>query len=394
MIKKKIFIDSILNIIATAIPVALLQIVILPFVGIKLGDEKYGLAVTLISMATLFSLPFGNVLNNIRLLMDNQYKEKNISGDFNLLLLLSVVFNSIIMVGGTIYYEKEFNLFSIILIVVFSSLNLIREYMIVSFRLILNYKAILVNNIILGVGYLMGTALFYFTTYWQLIYVIGSLFSLIYILKNSTLIYEGMKKTIFFKEIFHKNIILFLASFMKNFTTYADKLILFPLLGATSVSIYYASTVLGKIIAMAVTPITGVMLSYLVKIERINLKTFIRALGLLMLLGIGGYIIVIFISKPVLMLLYPAWARESLKLVYVTTATVIVETIATVIRPVLIRFNNLSWQLIINFINLFVYTICVYICFNLLGLLGFCVGMLLASLIKVCFMILILAKNT
>jgi len=178
------------------------------------------------------------------------------------------------------------------------------------------------------------------------------LFSLIYILKNSTLIYEGMKKTIFFKEIFHKNIILFLASFMKNFTTYADKLILFPLLGATSVSIYYASTVLGKIIAMAVTPITGVMLSYLVKIERINLKTFIRALGLLMLLGIGGYIIVIFISKPVLMLLYPAWARESLKLVYVTTATVIVETIATVIRPVLIRFNNLSWQLIINFIIL------------------------------------------
>ncbi|MDN6572619.1 MAG: hypothetical protein L0L22_16720, partial [Staphylococcus equorum] len=145
--KKKVIFDSILSIISSAIPIVVLQLFILPIIANRLGNEQYGLAVTLISLATLFSLPLGNVLNNIRLLLNEKYKEHHVEGDFNLILLSSIVFNMIVMVIGTVYYEPEFSITSIVLVVLFSSLNLIREYLIVTFRIVLNYKSILINSL-------------------------------------------------------------------------------------------------------------------------------------------------------------------------------------------------------------------------------------------------------
>ncbi|TCK93143.1 hypothetical protein EDC19_1322 [Natranaerovirga hydrolytica] len=393
MNKRKIIIDSILSIIASAIPIIVLQLIVLPIVGLKLGDTEYGIAVTLISMATLFSLPFGNVLNNIRLLMDVEYKDKNISGDFNILVFSSIVINAIIMVIGTIYYENSFSLISILLVVIFSGLNILREYLIVTFRIIINYKSILINNIILGIGYLFGLLVFSYLGYWQLIYVFGASFSLAYINKKSNLLKEGFVKTKLFKKTTYKSLILFISIFMKSLLNYADKLILFPLLGPSAVSVYYSATLMGKIISMAITPISGVMLSYLAKMSRFKMKDFILMVSLVSIVGFLGYFIILIVSEPILNLLYPHWADESLSLIHITTATAIVGVITSVIHPVILRFNHINWQLFINFINLVIYVVCVMIFYNLYGLIGFCLGMLIASLIKLLIMIFVFVYN-
>lgn len=49
---------------------------------------------------------------------------------------------------------------------------------------------------------------------------------------------------------------------------YADKILLYPLLGGTMVSVYYAATVFSKVVSLAITPINSVALSYLSKINK------------------------------------------------------------------------------------------------------------------------------
>lgn len=391
--RKKVLVDSILSIISSAIPIVVLQLFILPIIANRLGNEQYGLAVTLISLATLFSLPLGNVLNNIRLLLDEKYKERHIEGDFNLLLLGSVVINMIVMVVGTIYYDPNYSIFSIILVVLFSSLNLVREYLIVTFRIILDYKSILVNNLFLGAGYLFGLSVFLVFEYWQLVYFFGAFFSLIYIMRYSNLLQESFKTTLFFKDTLYETVVLFISVFLKSMMTYADKLLLFPLLGASAVSIYYSANLMGKIISMAITPISSVMLSYLTKMKIMKTKSFNLILLFTSILGIIGYVIILFISKPILEILYPAWAEESLKLIPVTTATVIVGVVSSVIHPIILRFNHINWQLWINLLNLVIYVICAFIFYNYYGLIGFCVGMLIANVIKLLIMIFAFFQN-
>lgn len=76
MKNKKFLVDSLLNIISAALPLLILQLVSYPLIAKALGGEEYGLIITLISVFTVVSFPLGNVLNNIRLLKDNEYKEK------------------------------------------------------------------------------------------------------------------------------------------------------------------------------------------------------------------------------------------------------------------------------------------------------------------------------
>lgn len=391
MLRKRFISDSILNIIATAIPLLILQLISLPIVGAKYNGEKYGLVVTLISLFTLLSFPFGNVLNNVRLLTQSEYKEKSITGDFNILLMASVVFSSIFIIIGTIYFEEMLNIRNILLITIISCLNIMREYLVVSFRLTLNYSAIVINNIILSIGYLVGTLVFYKTGYWQFIYILGLGFSLFYIINKSNLLEEKFKVTKLFKKTTYKSFVLFCSSFLNNILTYADKLLLFPLLGPSAVSIYYTATIFGKIISMMINPINSVMLSYLTKMEKVGTKKLVYIIFSTTIIGIISYFVTILISYPLLNLLYPQWADESLELIYVTTATAIIGVICSVIHPFILRFKNINWQLLISGTNVALYVILGVLFYDLYGLLGFCIGMLIANALKLIIMIAILA---
>lgn len=387
--KKKIVYDSILNIVSTTIPIAIIQLIIYPFIAGKLGDNGYGLMITLVSLVNLTSRPFGNVLNNIRLLYNNDYEKDDLEGDFNILLTAGLAINSLAMVIGTIYYEGSFSPINVLLIILISALNLIREYMIVSFRIKLNYKHILLDNILLVLGYFVGLFFFDVTGYWQLIYLCGYLISLLFIMKNSTLIKEKLIITPLFKKTGHKSVVLLVATFLKSITGYADKLIIYPLLGPLAVSAYYSATILGKIISMGISPISSVFLSYLSNMKKINKKNFVKILLVTSITALIGYIICIIISEPVLMILYPDWASESLKLIYITTASAVIGVVCSIINPIILRFNNVNWQLIISISDIIIYIFLTIVFYNLYGLTGFCMGILISNIFKLILMICI-----
>lgn len=385
--------DMIINIIATIIPIFILQFVLLPLVANSYDEYHYGLMLTLISLITVSVQSFSVSLSNSRLLLDEQYKAEGLSGDFNILMIVYSVMNIFIVVIGTFLYEGKFTLINISLIIIFSVIQLIRRYLLVAYRLEINYKGILYSNIILIIGYLFGMLLFFIFEGWQLIYILGEIFSLIYVLKNTTLIKEPFKTTRLFASTTKHGLIILAASFLGTATTNIDRLLLYPMLGARMVTIYYVSTLFGKTISMLVGPINNVILTYISKMKKFEVDTFKLLLTTASILGLFSYIIIILVSEPILKFLYPLYFDNAMKLIYITTLTAIVIMLCTVINPIVMKFCNIKWQIGISSINIIVYFVFAFYLVDLFGIYGFCVAALIASIVNLILLILVYYSN-
>lgn len=375
--KKQILKDFIINIIAAVIPIALLQVVIFPQLAEIKGDEIYGFIVTIISIMTLFSDSYGNVLNNVRLLQDEEYKEK---GDFNFILLIGVIFNIVVVYIGYNYYGLRNE--GIVGILVASVLILVRAYYIVGFRLVLSYKNILINNIFLAIGYLLGFEVFLKFGNWTVIYSCGNVVSLVHLFFSSQLMRESLRRTPLFKKTFKKFLILYIAFFLKTFITYADKLLIFPILGAEAVAYYYAASVMGKMMSMAISPISSVILSYVVKAKTISKEMINRILMLIIVISSVGFILAYVFGRILLKLLYNSWFDITVGLLPWTVLAAVLGGVASIIQPFILRFKSEVYQIIVNIIYILVYISISLLLTRLYGLTGFCIGYSITILIK------------
>lgn len=390
---KKITEDMSINIIATFIPIIFLQFISLPIIGRRYTEVSYGLMLTMVSLITIFSQSFSISLTNSRLLKNEKYIEENQIGDFNLILLFYMLFNILATTLGIIKYQNELNIWSIVFIIFISTLQLIRKYLLVSFRLEINYRNILNSNLYLILGYLIGTIFFSFTNKWEYIYFFGEIFSLIYILKKTDLLKEKFSKTKLFKETFKHSLIILVASFLGTANLHIDRLILFPILGGKAVTVYYVSSLFGKTLALLVAPINNVMLTYVVKMKGIQKKSF----NLLMILSFftGGicYFIIILLSESILKFLYPLYVQDSLKLIPITTLTSIILMISTLINPIIMKFCDIKWQMWINLFNNLNYIFLSLVFMKYYEIYGFCLAALISAVIKLILILIIYKRN-
>ncbi len=383
-----------LNAIAAISPIVVLQFAVLPIVAKRYDDYNYGLVLTLISLITLAAQPLSVSLGSSRLLLNQKYLDSNVSGDFNILLIIYSFINIIILSVGTYLYEGNFNIVNITLIILISLAHLIRKYLLVSFRLEINYKKILYSNIILIIGYLIGFLLFLFLDIWQLIYLVGEFFSLIYVIKKTELLKEPIKITNLFKNTIKYGSIILGSSFFKTAIYQIDRLLLYPILGPRMVAIYYVSILFGKSLSMLVTPIDHVILTYLTKMKKFKTDYFKLLIITAVSLGVITYSIVIVISKPILNILYPQYVDEAIKLIYITTLTSIFRMFCGVTNPLILKFCSITWQIWINFIDIIVYIALTLYLVNLYGIYGFCFAALIASVIQFIIIICVYIKNS
>ena len=172
-------------------------------------------------------------------------------------------------------------------------------------------------------------------------------------------------------------------------TGYVDKLILYPMLGSAVVSIYYASTIFGKIIIQFLGPVNSVILSYLAKSDGVKKRTFIKYLALILGVAVIGFIFCMLISEFMLDLLYPNLKMDAMKFIPIATVTGLVNMVITAVSPFILRFKKITWQLVIN-----ITSTVLYLGFSLgfyfgFGLIGFYAGILVAYIIKLLILVLI-----
>ena len=391
--KKKIVFDLVLNMIATAVPIAILQLVIYPLISQDVTVEGYGMMVTVISLLTVISNTLGNTLNNIRLLNDGKYKKKRIVGDFNQLLLRESIISLIIVGSFSIVLFRQISLIEFLLIEVIGMLMVFHSYFIVDFRLKLDYNAIVWNNVQLALGYFVGYLTFFLTGIWELVYLFGYGFSLIYIFRKTKLWREPLLKTIYWHEILKDTFLLLISGVLGSLLNYSDKIIIYPMIGAEAVTIYYIATLLGKLVSMVIGPINSVMLSYIVKLKQISNKILTLILCSAVMIAVVGYIICLTFGEVVLKYIYPQHFSEVVKYMPITSATAMIMMLISVLYPFVLKFCKMKWQVIIDATSLICYVCLGGAFYQFYGLYGFCIGVLAAFLIKFFIMFIIFIKQ-
>ena len=391
---KKVLLDIFFNIIAAALPVASLQLIIYPKLAQSLGGQEYGLLLTIYSIWMLFSCSLGNVLNNIKLLKFADYQKLGDEGDIAILLRQWLVYSTVVVFLAIWGYCGYFSLIHVLMGTIASVFMLLKPYLEVGFRIELNYKAILINNVLLAVGFILGFIVFCFNGIWEWIFLFGYIFSCLYSIIKTNLLKEYPKKTILHNTVVKDAYSLVIALVVKNMTTYADKLVLYPLMGGMTVSVYYTATILGKITGMLTGPINGVILSYIARWDKSKANVFSKVLFIGFVICCAGYIIALLLARPVIGLLFPQWLERVMEIMPLTTVTIMLGILSSFLSPFVLKYCSLQWQVMINIISSAIYFASAFALWHYMGLKGFCVGTIIGSLTQLIIMVAVFYKST
>lgn len=390
---KKVILDVILNISAATLPIAVLQLLIYPRIAKEIGGDEYGLMLTIYSIWFMFPNSFGNVLNNIKLLRFPEYQKIGTEGDFPILLRASAYVGSVLVFLSIWLYYGSFSVTHVFLGTIIGGLIFLKAYLEVWFRIELNYSFVLLNNVLLILGFFVGFLFFHYTCIWEFVFLFGYLFCSVFCIVKTPLLHEPYRKTVFYSAVKTDFFNLLAAAVIGNLTSYADKLVLYPLMGGTAVSVYYTASILGKITSMLTGPINGVVLSYISRWDKSKADVFSKVLAIGFIVCFFGYLLAMFLARPILGFLFPQWLDPVMEIISLTTVTVMLGVLSTILQPFVLKYCNLRWQTVISAIGSLVYFSSALLLWRFAGLKGFCIGTIIGVFVKLVMMIIIYYRS-
>lgn len=370
------------NILAAILPIAVLQLLIYPLYSQMMSQEQYGAMITELSIITMIAFPAGNALNNVRLLQQNEYAAIESRGDYLPLLLLDAGIIGIVT-AALFACIGSYNLGDILLMVLLAVVMLVQNYAMVAFIQNLDYKDVLISNVFLLVGYLIGFVIcLIINGKWQYIYLIGYLCSLCYIQRKSHILSERVARTQLLKKTAKKMLTLISSTLISNGANYLDKILINPLLGAEAVTIYYVSTLLGKMIGMVIPPVNNIVLANLAKQKENDQRAERLAYWFSWLFAFLGCMVCIIASRFVLPFLYPSYYEKVKPYIVINTITSMIVNCSSVISPFLLKWCSMNWLVVINIVSLVGILLFSFVGYKIAGLYGYSLGILFNALLK------------
>jgi O-antigen/teichoic acid export membrane protein len=375
--------DIILNIIAAGSTAMILQFVVYPLLNKGSSPEIFGEMLVMMSVVNIVAILLGNSLNNIRLIYEKEYKDNNISGDFPLLLLFSGIANVLITSIIIFLFWSKDSIVGNILLIIISVLTMLRAYLIVDYRLKLNFKKILQHSLIYSLALILGSLILVVTDIWQLVFLVGETASFVFLVVTTELLKEPLKFSSRFKNTFKKFFLLSISSSIGNILNYVDRIIIFPFLGAHQVAVFFSATVIGKMASFIVSPISGVVLSYISKKkEKMSLKVFGLINVSILAFSFIASILTFIISKYALSFLYPNLYFEASDILLLSNFAVILFASCSLSQTIVLRYSATYLQIVIQVAYGLIYIIGGVIMIHESGLKGFCIAALLAAIFK------------
>lgn len=377
---KRVSGDMILNIIASSIPLFLLQFLIQPYVAKIIGSESYGSMLTIIGFLNIGMGVFGNSINNARLIDTRLYETQK--GDFNLFLVLFNLVNGLLLVLIIKAYKFPLDNTGFALILISSFFTISSSYLSVEYRIQLHYKKIMFSRLIQAFGFALGSFLFFLTKKWEWIFFLGYGFEFLYVVSSTRLLKEPYRFTNNIKRVFSRITILVASSLLGSLLAYYDRLLIFPLFGGTELAIYYAATIVGKTLSLVTSPLSSVLLSYSTRLLSISRKHFLLFSLALLLTCIMGYFVCIQLSEPLIRLLYPEYLEAARKYISITVAASMFEVYYSFVWPIIFRFGKNHYPLLISGIKAVFYLFFSILLVNKYGVFGVCFSSLSGSMIQ------------
>ena len=390
---KKFYSDIILNIVASGLPIAALQLVVYPLLSRKMDADTYGLMIAIYSLIILIADSLGKSVNNIRLIRNDE--EKNRKGDYNPIVFTFAVVGVISVVVGVLYYNRHGSIstFQMILLALTAFLYVANAYLIVFFRIRLNYVAIFINAVFMSAGIILGYFAFAASENWVYVFLLAHLIQFIYLAKSTDLLKEPFKKTDSFKPVMLDSIWLALSMVLAQGMIQADKLLLLPMLGGTTVAVYYTATITGKVVSLAMGPINSVILTYIAGRDSLSKRQFRKYFLMCFLACAAISVVMLAISRPVLGFLFPKYVDGAMGLIVYTTINVFLYTLAGLMTPIVMRYCDVFWQIVINGAGVVCYIVLAVVFLKWFGIIGFCVGIGVSHLLRLLLMLWIYSNN-
>ncbi|MBO0462886.1 oligosaccharide flippase family protein [Enterococcus sp. DIV1298c] len=389
--KKKIIFDFAINIISNLVLIAIIQLLILPILSRDVTPTVFGEIVSIYGFSNVITTFLGNTLNNIRLITSDKEKP-----DFFSLSIVTNIAAFILILVLSLIYGRNLSIINIIIFSISTMLTNNRIYSSVFYRKQLKFIGLLYMNLSVVTGYLLGLLLVnqLEVGYWSLIFLSGEIAGHIYLfLSNNQIMYEfktaDLKKVD--RKITKKFMNLSFANLIANILNYLDRFMILPILGAVSMSIFYAASSISKIIAMLVTPMTNVLLSYIAKDDyKIKRKKLLMITMYLFIAFVPLYFIVNYVSVFLINILYPNLANQSLPLVPIITIGILFNVLGNIINTFLLKLYKLFYQNIIQISYGLIYIFLAVILSLNYGIIGFSVAYVFAMVLKLLLQISII----
>ena len=356
---------------ASALPVVLLQFLIEPLMARHMMEETFGLMITIVSLFTMLAGVFGNSLNNVLLL---KHKEiDNGRRDYNILFVIFEGTSFIALLLVSIFIYKVTDPKTIIMIGVIGLCSTFFAYCSAQFRMDFKYYLYLFCELGKCAGYGLGYFIFRLTGDWAYVFLIGLVFEMIVCLIFTNVWRYPYKTSKHFKTITFAALFVLGSALTASLVTYFDKLLLYPIMGGDSVSIYNTATIIAKGLSLITSPLGAVLLGYLVKRKFLTIKQLFILLIVFTAAVAPLFFIFYFAAKWILPFMYPDFYEDAMDLLIFTTLFAIIDIYVALCQPILLTHKGERVSLFYGIAKAVISILFGLIGIWVDGLLGFCI---------------------
>lgn len=378
---KRISGDFVISILASVIYTFARQIVVFPLLAAQLTDADYGTLLTVAGLANVCTAMIGSSLNNIRLIEDSHYKEQGLLGDFNFLCLLgsgvSVVFAAVL--------RRMFALspLTAVLLGAYLIVSNLYQYATAFFRLELNFKRTFLCNTVVSAAYCAAALVFATAELWPAIFLVGEGVGLLFAWKTTPFSREPLSRTPLFSATAATLLTYMATNLIGNLLTYADRMILYPILGGEGVSYYSTASFFGKSAGIVMAPIAGVLLGYFAQKDfKASKKLFAIvngcSLGCLAVFLLGCWLFAPWFTR----LLYPTLYEGAAPYIFLANLASAISNAGSMAQPMVLKACSIRWTLLTQVLYGASYLLFAWLWLPGYGLLGFCWASIAADTVR------------
>ncbi|WP_461816145.1 lipopolysaccharide biosynthesis protein [Faecalimonas sp.] len=385
---KNIVGDLLYNTLGFGIYILTQQILLMPIMSRILSRNQFSKMTIYLSVYAILTNVFGSELGIVRQV---RREDGDKSSDYNRILLQLLPGLLVVSCVGLRIFD--FDTVEILFLTICILLGNFRLYSTVYFRLNHVFYKIVIQNIIYLAGICVGLFITYETRISFMPFFCAEFFCVFYDIKEADFEFRNIKKTADNKKIWIKFRDFSFISLLVNLTSYFDRIIIYPILGANAVTVYFATCSMSKVISLITNPLHGVILSWL-KGNDVEFRN--RITKIMIKISIPVIVTVFMISIPVthltLRILYPQYLLQATKLIIPICIGVAFSSMASITKGVLLKYVE-SKKLIYSYIiYIAILVILGMLLSEIYGIIGFAISTAIANIILSISFFLLLVK--
>ena len=372
------------------------QVLIMPIISRNTNEKIFSEIILFITFFNIFCIVIGDELSNTRIARNKVYDKKYADGDFfYLLFFLTICLIFLVIIANIFINISWLKIFIFCLII---SLGVSRYFLMSFYKIDQKFKSILKANIFYLFGSICGLFLFF---NYQLLYapfLVAEILSILFIcldlfyLNKYSITFERTREFENTKKMFSD---LSITAIIINLISYMDRVIILPILGASSMAIYFSASSTSKILALIANPLSSFLLSKMGTNDNLDKKNILR-------FAIKYFLpmIIVFFSASLILcfiainFLYPQYYFAAINLIYPISLAVSLSLVNILFKPFLILTVKSKLVLYSNIFYALTFMLSIYPMVYFGGLYGFACSVALGRLIQLlCYIKIIFKQN-